>query len=71
MIHSLSLIRHWVIARRTTNDNDKARLSALLGRTKISGLDPLLTTVWTPYAAPPLPAFFDPVVERAAWGPRG
>jgi hypothetical protein len=70
MIHSLSLIRHWVIARPTTNDNDKARLSALLGRTKISGLDPLLMTVLDPVHGPPLPAFFDPVVERAAWGPR-
>jgi hypothetical protein len=26
MIHSLNLIRHWVIARRTTNDNDRSRL---------------------------------------------
>jgi hypothetical protein len=47
MIHSLSLIRNWVNARQTTNDNDKPRLSALLRRTKISSSDPPLTAVCT------------------------
>jgi hypothetical protein len=51
MIHSLSLIRHSVNARRTTNDNDEPRLSALLRRPKITSFDPLLTTVCTAYPA--------------------
>jgi hypothetical protein len=66
MIHPLSLIRHWVIARPTTNDNDKPRLSALFGLSKISGLDPSLTPIWTPYSAQPLLPLFHPPIERAA-----
>src|SRR5215207_9374578 len=33
MIDPLSLVRHWVIARPTTHDNDKPRLSAVFGPT--------------------------------------
>jgi hypothetical protein len=66
MIHSLSLIRHWVNTRRTTNDNDKPRLSALFRRTKIRSFDPLLTTVLTAHPTQPLSPLFHPPVERAA-----
>jgi hypothetical protein len=53
MIHSLSLIRHCMNTRRTTNDNDKPRSSALFGRSQISCSDPLLMTVCTPFAESP------------------
>jgi hypothetical protein len=69
MIHVLSLIRKGLIARPTTNDNDKPRLSALFRRTKICSFDPLLTTVLTAYPAQPLLALFDPPVERASRRP--
>jgi hypothetical protein len=36
MIHSLSLIRLWVNARRTTNDNDESAASALF-RSAVDG----------------------------------
>jgi hypothetical protein len=67
MIHALSLIRNWVNARRTTNDNDKPRLSALLHRTKISSSDPPLTAVCTAYATPSFLPFFHPPIELASF----
>jgi len=70
MVHSLSLIRHRVNARRTMNDNDKPRLFALFHRTKIGGFDPLLTTIWTAHTAQPLLPLFHPPIERASNGPR-
>jgi hypothetical protein len=39
MVHSLSLIRHRVNARRTMNDNDEPPSFAPFGRTKISSLN--------------------------------
>jgi hypothetical protein len=51
VVHGFSLIRHRVNARRTMNDDDKSRSFALFDRTKISGFDPLLPTVWPAYPA--------------------
>jgi hypothetical protein len=56
---------------RATSDNDKPRLSTLFGRPKISCFDPLLTTVWTPYATQPFLPLLHPKVEIAGSGPRG
>jgi hypothetical protein len=70
MVHPLSLIRYRVNARRTMNDNDKARSFALFRRAKTSGFDPPLTSVRTANPSQPFPAFFDPPVERATRGPR-
>jgi hypothetical protein len=50
-------------------DDDGSRLSVSSDRTKISGFNPLLATVWTAYTAEPLSSFYDPPVERAAGGP--
>jgi hypothetical protein len=71
MIHSLSLIRHWVNTRRTTNENNEPRSSALSGPTKVSSFDPLLTTIGTAHRAQPLLPFFHPPVELASMRPHG
>jgi hypothetical protein len=71
MIHSISLFRQQVNARRTMNDNDKPRLFALFGWPKISCSDPLLATVETSHTAQPFLPLFHPPVERSAGGPCG
>ena len=66
-----------VSAARTMERLRQDSVGALLlialcfGLTKISSSNPDLTTVWTAYATPPLPAFLHPVVEIAGSGPCG
>ena len=45
--------------------------TAVFRKTKISGLDPPLTPIWTAYPAQPLQPLFHPPVECAASGPCG
>jgi hypothetical protein len=47
----------------------RSRLSILFGWTKISSLDPPLTTVYTAYATPPFLPFFHPPIELAGFRP--
>jgi Cadmium resistance transporter len=55
------------LSKAEPSDSERPTASELSPCTpKISGFDPSLPTVWTPYAPHPLPALFDPPVERSS-----
>jgi hypothetical protein len=71
MIHSISLFRQRVNARRTMNDNDKPRAICPLRPANISCSHPSLTSIWTAYASPALSSFLDPPIELTGFRLRG